>query len=63
MKPKWQKLASLAQKNARSSLSSMVHPLLPKDTILRTYLNKKWYTGGIQMMHTVDFTAKSSFGA
>ena len=38
MKPKWQKLASLAQKYAHSSFSSLVQPLLPKDTLLRTYL-------------------------
>ena len=39
MKPKRQKLASLAQKNALSSFSSMVHSLLPKDTLLSTYLS------------------------
>ena len=34
MKPKWQKLASLAY--AHSSFSSLVQSLLPKDTLLRT---------------------------
>ena len=38
MKPKWQKLASLAQEYAHSSFSSLVQSLLPKDTLLRTYL-------------------------
>ena len=38
MTPKWQKLASLAQENAHSSFSSLVQSLLPKDTLLRTYL-------------------------
>ena len=38
MKPKWQKLASLARKYAHSSFSSLVKSLLPKDTLLRTYL-------------------------
>ena len=38
MKPKWQKLASLAQEYAHSSFSSFVQSLLPKDTLLRTYL-------------------------
>ena len=39
MKPRWQKLASLAQKNAHSSFSSMVHSLLPRDALLRTYFD------------------------
>ena len=38
MKPKWQKLASLAQKCVHSSFMSLVQSLLPKDTLLRTYL-------------------------
>ena len=39
MKPKWQKLAGLAQKKyARSSFSSLVQSLLSKDTHLRTSL-------------------------
>ena len=38
MKPKWQKLASLARKYVHSSFSSLVQSLLPKDTGLRTYL-------------------------
>ena len=38
MKPNWQKLASLARKYAHSSFSSLVQSLLPKDTLLRTYL-------------------------
>ena len=38
MKPKWQRLASLAQKYAHSSFSSLVQSLLPKDTLLRTHL-------------------------
>ena len=37
MKPKWQKLASVAQENAHSSFSSLVQSLLSKDTLLRTY--------------------------
>ena len=37
MKPKWQKLASLAQEYAPSSFSCLVQSLLPKDTLLRTY--------------------------
>ena len=39
MKPKWQILASLAQKYAHSSFSSLVQSLLPRDTLLRTFLN------------------------
>ena len=38
MRPKWPKLASLAQKVAHSSFSSLVQSLLPKDTFLRTYI-------------------------
>ena len=38
MKPKWQKLASLAQKYAHSVFSSLVQFLLPKNALLRTYL-------------------------
>ena len=38
MKPKWQKLASLAQESAHSSISFLVQSLLSKDTLLRTYL-------------------------
>ena len=39
MKPKWQKLASLANEiYAHSSFSSLVQSSLPKDTLLRTYL-------------------------
>ena len=41
MKPKWQKLASLARKYAHSSFSSLVQSLLPRDTLLRTYLTRK----------------------
>ena len=37
MMPKWPKLASLAQKYVHSIFSSLVHSLLPKDTLLRTY--------------------------
>ena len=38
MTPKGQKLASLARKYVHSSFSSLVQSLLPKDTLLRTYL-------------------------
>ena len=38
MKSKWQKLASLAQEYAHSSFNSLVQSLLPKDSLLRTYL-------------------------
>ena len=38
MKPKWQKLA-WPRKYSHSSFSSLVQYLLPKDTLLRTYLN------------------------
>ena len=38
MKPKWQKLASLARENAHPGFSSLVQSLLLKDTLLRTYL-------------------------
>ena len=41
MTPKWQKLASLPRKYAHSGFSSLVQSLLPKDTILRTYLIAK----------------------
>ena len=41
MTPKWQKLASLAQKYAHSSFSSLVQSLLPRDTLLRTYFMQK----------------------
>ena len=44
MKPQWQKLASLAQENAHSGFNSLVQSLLPKDTLLRTYLSKKLHT-------------------
>ena len=37
MRPECPKLASLAQKYAHSSFSSLVHPLLPRDTLLTTY--------------------------
>ena len=33
IKPKWQKLASLAPKYAHSSFSSLVQSLLPRDTL------------------------------
>ena len=36
MRTKWPKLASLAQKNAHSGFSSLMHALLSKDTLLRT---------------------------
>ena len=35
MRPKWPKLANLAQKVAHSSFSSLVHSLLPKDTLFK----------------------------
>ena len=35
MKPKWPKLARLAQKVAHSSFSSLVQSLLPKDTLFK----------------------------
>ena len=38
MTPKWQKLASLAQKYAHSGFSSLMQSLLSKNTLLRTYL-------------------------
>ena len=42
MKPHWRGLASLAQEMCtRSSFGSLVQSLLPKDTILRTYLHSK----------------------
>ena len=42
MKPKWQKLASLAQEiYAHCSFSSLMQSLLPKDTLLRTYLKSR----------------------
>ena len=34
MRPKWPKLASLAQKNVHSSFSSLMHSLLAKDNLL-----------------------------
>ena len=37
MKPKWQKLASLAQEICTLCFGSLVQSLLPKDTLLRTY--------------------------
>ena len=37
MKPKWQKLASLAHKYTHFGFSSLVQSLLPNDTLLRTY--------------------------
>ena len=37
MIPKWPKLASLAQKYVHPSFRSLVHSLLPKNTLLRTY--------------------------
>ena len=42
MPPKWQKLASLAQNICRLWFQSLVQSLLPKDTLLRTYLNSKF---------------------
>ena len=41
MSSKWPKLASLIQKYAHSSFSSLVHSMLPKDTLLRTHLIEK----------------------
>ena len=42
MTPKWQKLASLAQEIwTLYSFSSLVQSLLPKDTLLRTYLHSQ----------------------
>ena len=38
MKPKWQKLASPSQEIITLYFSSFVKSLLPKDTLLRTYL-------------------------
>ena len=35
MRPKWPKLASLAQKLAHFSFSSSVHSLLPKDNLFK----------------------------
>ena len=35
MRPKWQKLASLAQKVAHSHFSSLVQSLIPKDILLK----------------------------
>ena len=40
MWPNWPKLASLAQKIAHSSFSSLVHSLLPKDNIFKNILNE-----------------------
>ena len=42
MKPKWQKLASLVQEICTLGFSSLVQPLLPKDTLLRTYFSRKY---------------------
>ena len=39
MRPNWPKLASLAQKFAHSSFSSLVHSLLPKDNLFKTIFN------------------------
>ena len=55
MKPKWQKLASLAQKFAHSSFISLVQSLLPKDTLLRTYLP----VGFLLLRYSVLFTVES----
>ena len=37
MKPKWQKLASLAQEMYTLQFQFFVQSLLPKDALLRTY--------------------------
>ena len=61
MKPKWQKLASLAQEICTSSFSSSVQSLLPKDTLLRTYLTSlQLVTGTVwqrlpALHYSVDF--------
>ena len=51
MKPKWQKLASLARIYANSSFNSLLQSLLPKDTLLRTYLRQVESLD----MHLLDF--------
>ena len=47
MKPKWQKLASLAQKYAHSSFSYLMQSLLPNDTLLRTHCTLYWIPGKV----------------
>ena len=42
MTPKWQKLASLAQEICTLYFLSLVQSLLPKDTLLRTYLKSRY---------------------
>ena len=39
MRPKWPKLARLAQKVAHSSFSSLVQSSLPKDTLFKNIFN------------------------
>ena len=41
MKPKWPKLASLAQQYAHSSYSSSVQSLLPKDNLFKNIFESK----------------------
>ena len=48
MTPKWQKLASLALEIC-TLFSSLMQSLLPKDTLLRTYLDKKWWNYGLTL--------------
>ena len=47
MRPNLPKLASLAQEYAHCSFSSLVHSMLPKDTLLRTYLTLLQLVSGI----------------
>ena len=61
MKPNWQKLASLAQKYAHFSLSSLVQSLLPRDTLLRTYFSSL-YSYSITMDLTESFQQSSVDG-
>ena len=59
MKPKWQKLASLAQEICKTSFSSLVQSLLPRDTLLRTYLTSLQLVTAVERLpalhYSVDF--------
>ena len=41
MRPKWPKLASLAQKYAHYSFSYLVHSLLPKDNLFKNIFERE----------------------
>ena len=58
MRPKWPKLASLAQKPAQSSFNSSVQSLLPKDNLSKIilYLQDKYFNIKVWARHQYYFS-------